>query len=137
MADDERRKGLLSVAGSRDTVRTGEVALRRGEGALGRGDGGGGCDCGAVARRLPHLESCPEYRELHVRPGPRGDFDLIMKHVVRGNPLYVELKNGSRFVGVVVDYSDRLLELDVGLLSFADIAFVSATSIPHIGLVGR
>ena len=52
MADDERRKGLLSVAGSRDTVRTGEVALRRGEGALGRGDGGGGCDCGAVARRV-------------------------------------------------------------------------------------
>ena len=40
-------------------------------------------------------------------------------------------------MGVVVDYSDRLLELDVGLISMADIAFASSTSIPHIGLVGR
>ena len=97
--------------------------------------------CGAVeSRGIPHVHGCPEARDIHVRevrPGPRSDFDLIVKHVVRGAPLYLELKNGSRFVGVVVDYTENLLELDIGLIAFADIAFVSKSSIPHIGLVGR
>lgn len=116
-------------------VRMGEVALRR------EGDVFDRCNCGAVARSLPHLPECPAYvapsREVYVRPGPKSDFDLILKHVNRGAPLYVELRNGSRFVGVVVDFTDRLLELDCGLISLADVAFVSGTSIPHIGLVGR
>ena len=127
MGEDSGRKMAV--------VRGGEVALRGDSVDL-------RCNCGAVARSLPHLSECPAYvpaptREVYVRPGPRGDFDLILKHVVRGCPLYVELRNGSRFVGVVVDYSDRLLELDCGLISLADVAFVSGTSIPHIGLVGR
>jgi len=84
-----------------------------------------------------YSQDCPEHRDVSVRPKKTSTRDLIMRQVRVGSPLYVELKNGSRFVGVVLDFSDELLELDVGLLAFEDIAFVSATAIPHIGLVNR
>lgn len=135
MDDEQSRRpklGIVPVNGPRQ----GEVALRRSEVSS-----DSRCICGAAARNLPHLPDCPaaprQVQEVYARPGPRSDYDLIIKHVVRGNPLYVELRNGSRFVGRVVDFSDRIIELDCGLISMADIAFVSSTSIPHIGLVGR
>jgi hypothetical protein len=61
-----------------------------------------------------------------------GDLQLILKHVKIGHHLYVELRNGSRFVGVVVDMSPNLIELDSGLLSMRDIVFVSNKTIPDI-----
>ena len=135
MTDDANRRPKLGIVPDA-MVRSGEYALRRGASEVDRR-----CVCGAAVRNLPHLPECPAYvapaQEIFARPGPRGDYDLIVKHVVRGNPLYVELRNGSRFVGRVVDFTNRIIELDVGLISMADIAFVSSTSIPHIGLVGR
>jgi len=97
-------------------------------------EGLGRCACGAIEGREPHRAYC-ESQEIYTRPKPRGDYDLILKHVAVGRPIYVELKNGSRFVGVVLDFTDHLLELNIGLLSLSDVAFISGTSIPHIGLV--
>lgn len=90
-------------------------------------------------------EGCPIHRPRVQQaraveiPTPReattplsGDLQLILKHVKIGHHLYVELRNGSRFVGVVVDMSPNLIELDSGLLSMRDIVFVSNKTIPDI-----